>query len=106
VTRKIDCPICYGEGCLEQAVPGGRFDSRAEQWYPLEQTKKCTLCKGSGSVDAPHHPNTFNASGEYAVQKANREAKRKATNQVVAYILNSSLDELEREEVAEIKQAA
>lgn len=99
MTRKIDCPMCNGEGCLEQAVPGGRFDTRAEQWYPLEQTKECPLCKGSGSVDAPHHPNTFNDLGYYQQHKSNREAKRKAINQVVAYILRLNVEELEPEEL-------
>jgi RecJ-like exonuclease len=99
MTRKIYCPMCHGEGCLEQAVPGGCFDTRAEQWYPIEQSKECPLCKGSGSVDAPHHPNTFNGSSDYQHHKANREAKRKATNQVVAYILGLRVEELKPEEL-------
>jgi RecJ-like exonuclease len=97
MTQKIDCPMCHGEGCLEQAVPGGCFDTHAEQWYPLEQTKECPLCKGAGSVDAPHHPNTFNFTSEYALHKANREGKRKATNQVRIFLMlswmNSSVKE-------------
>lgn len=99
MTRKVDCPMCHGEGCLEECVSGRHFDERAEQWYPLEQTKECSLCKGCGSVDAPHHPNTFNDSSYYQQHKSNREAKRKATNQVVAYILGLKVEELELEEL-------
>jgi RecJ-like exonuclease len=86
---------CHGEGCLEQVVPGGRFDSRSEQWYPLEQSKKCPLCKGAGSIEKPHHENTFNTSPEYQKVKTQRAKKRGDTNKVVAYILGLPVEELE-----------
>jgi RecJ-like exonuclease len=92
---KHDCPMCHGEGCLEQIIPGGRFDHHAKQWYPLEQSKKCPLCKGSGSIERPQHANTFNTSPEYQTLKARRAKQRTDTNKVVAYILGLPVEELE-----------
>lgn len=90
---KRECLMCHGEGCLEQVVPGGRFDAHAEQWYPLEQSKKCPLCKGAGSIEKPHHENTFNASPEYQTLKTQRAKKRGDTNKVVAYLLGLRVEE-------------
>lgn len=92
---KRDCPMCHGEGYLEESVPGGRFDEHAEQWYPLEQSKKCPLCKGVGGIEKPHHENTFNTSPEYQTLKMQRAKKRGDTNKVVAYLLGLSVEELE-----------
>jgi RecJ-like exonuclease len=90
---KKDCPMCHGEGCLGQVVSSGYFDSRAEQWYPLKQSKTCPLCKGVGSIEKPHHENTFNASPEYQTLKAQRSKQRSDTNKVVAYILGLPVEE-------------
>jgi RecJ-like exonuclease len=92
---KYTCPMCHGEGCLEECVPGGRFDAHAEQWYPLEQSKKCSLCKGAGSIEKPHHENTFNTSPEYQTLKTQRAKKRSDMNKVVAYLLGLSVEEFE-----------
>jgi RecJ-like exonuclease len=89
---KRECLVCHGEGSLEQVVPGGHFDPRAEQWYPLEQSKKCSLCKGSGSIERPHHENTFNTSPEYQTLKTQRTKQRGDTNKVVAYILGLTVE--------------
>jgi RecJ-like exonuclease len=92
---KKECPMCHGEGSLEHVVAGGHFDERAEQWYPLEQSKPCPLCKGRGSIEKFHHENTFNTSPEYQILKIQRTKRRSDTNKVVAYILGLSVEELE-----------
>jgi RecJ-like exonuclease len=92
---KFTCPMCHDEGHLEECVLGGHFGERAEQWYPLEQSKKCSLCKGEGSVEKPHHENTFNTSPEYQILKTQRAKKRSDTNKVVAYLLGLGVEELE-----------
>jgi RecJ-like exonuclease len=92
---KRECLVCHGEGSLEQVVPGGHFDPRAEQWYPLEQTTICPLCKGVGSLEKPQHENTFNASPEYQTLKTQRAKRRGDTNKVVAYILGLPVKDLE-----------
>ena len=96
MSRRIDCPLCHGEGRIEESVPGGTFDQSAGTWYPLEQSRECSLCRGCGSVEAPHHENTFNATPEYAQLKQRRASKRSSTNRVVAQILGISVEELEQ----------
>jgi len=44
--RMVDCPKCNGEGCIEIAVTGGRWDSAMGQWYPDERVETCSLCEG------------------------------------------------------------
>ena len=100
MTQKIDCPLCHREGVLEQAVPGGRFDPRAEQWYPAELQRTCSLCKGTKTIDAPQHENTFNYTPDYQRIKEKRAKRRSETNQVVAHLLGCSLDELEPDKKA------
>jgi DnaJ-class molecular chaperone len=99
---KRECLLCHGEGSLEHVIAGGRFDPRAEQWYPSEETKTCPLCKGAGSIEKPQHENTFNVSTEYQTLKTQRTKRRSDTNKVVAYILGLPVEDLEPtlEEVA------
>jgi hypothetical protein len=100
MTHKIDCPLCHGEGCLEESVPGGRFDARAEQWYPAKLQRTCSLCKGTKTIDAPLHENTFNYIPSYQRIKERRAKRRNETNIVVAHLLGCSLEELEPEKKA------
>ncbi len=86
---KIDCPICHGEGYLEESVSGGYFDSQAEQWYPIEQQRECPLCRGCGTVDKPAHENVFNLTSNYQQLKNTREFRRSTTNNVILGILGS-----------------
>lgn len=88
--KPLECPMCHGEGCLEDLRPGGYFSQRSEQWYPLEESRKCPLCKGCGEVDAPSHPNTFNLTSDYQQLKERREAKRSSSNEVVLSILGKA----------------
>jgi RecJ-like exonuclease len=85
--KTIDCPVCHGEGYLEEHVSGGHFDLRAEQWYPLEQQRECPLCRGCGSVDKPTHDNLFNAMSSYHQLKSEREFRRSTKNNVILGIL-------------------
>ena len=95
--KRLECPLCHGEGFLEDVTPGGYFDLSAECWYPLEQTRKCDLCKGAGSVEAPNHENTFNGTPKYAQLKEGMRAKRSSTNAVaLTYILGVSVEDLEQ----------
>jgi hypothetical protein len=100
MTQKIDCPLCHGEGVLEETLPGGRFDARAEQWYPAELQRTCSLCKGTKTVDAPQHENTFNYTSDYQRIKDKRAKRRSETNRVVAHLLGCKVDELEPEKKA------
>jgi hypothetical protein len=100
MTHKIDCPLCHGEGYLEENVPGGRFDPRAEQWYPAELQRTCSLCKGTKIVDTPHYRNTFNYTPDYQRIKDKRAKRRSETNPVVAHLLGCSVDEPEPEKKA------
>jgi RecJ-like exonuclease len=86
---KVDCPVCHGEGYLEENVPGGRFEGRAEQWYPLEQQRQCPLCRGQRTIDKPTHDNLFNATSDYQQLKRKREFRRSTKNDVVLGILGS-----------------
>lgn len=88
--KKIDCPMCHGEGCLEDVKPGGYFNSRSEQWYPLEESKECPCCKGTGTIDKPHHDNTFNLTSNYQQLKETRETKRTRANEVVLQLLGKA----------------
>jgi RecJ-like exonuclease len=88
--KPLECPMCHGEGCLEDYRAGGYFSSRDEQWYPLEQSKECPCCNGTGSIDKPHHENTFNLTPDYQQLKDRREAKRSATNEVVLSFLGKA----------------
>jgi RecJ-like exonuclease len=88
--KTIECPMCHGEGFMEEVRPGGYFSSREEQWYPLEQSSECPCCKGTGSVNKPHHDNTFNLTPDYQHLKDHREAKRSATNEVVLSFLGKA----------------
>jgi RecJ-like exonuclease len=88
--KKIDCPMCHGEGYLEDLRPGGYFNQRSEQWYPLEEAKECPLCNGTREIEAPAHPNTFNVTSHYQQLKERREAKRSTTNQVVLSFLGKA----------------
>jgi RecJ-like exonuclease len=81
--NSIECPMCHCEGCLEEVRPGGYFSQRSEQWYPLEESKECPCCNGTGSIDKPHHDNTFNLTSDYQQLKEQREAKRSATSDVL-----------------------
>lgn len=47
----LDCPLCHGEGSLEEVIPGGYFDASAECWYPLEHLVECPECGGCGSLE-------------------------------------------------------
>jgi RecJ-like exonuclease len=85
-----ECPMCHGEGFLEEVRPGGYFSSREEQWYPLEQTSECPCCNGTGSVSKPQHENVFNLTPHYQQLKDRREAKRHSTNDVVLSILGKA----------------
>jgi hypothetical protein len=87
MTQKVDCPMCHGEGSFEECVPGGRFDQRAEQWYPLEQTKTCPLCKGLRTVDKPVHDNLFNLTPDYQQRKQQKTFRRSRRNDIVLSIL-------------------
>lgn len=44
------CRDCYGEGHYLVEVPGGRFDSHMQQWYPHEELEPCSRCFGSGEI--------------------------------------------------------
>jgi RecJ-like exonuclease len=88
--KPLECPMCHGEGCLEEYRAGGYFSSREEQWYPLEKSKECPCCNGTGSVDKPYHDNTFNLTANYQQLKTTREAKRSATNEVVLSFLGKA----------------
>jgi hypothetical protein len=87
MTQKIDCPLCHGEGYLEETVPGGRFDTRAEQWYPAEQQKECALCRGQRTIDKPTHDNLFNLTSDYQQRKQQRAFRRSTKNDIVLSIL-------------------
>ncbi len=100
MTHKIDCPLCHGEGFLEETLPGGHFDQRAEQWYPAELQRTCSMCKGNKTIEAPHHENTFNFTPDYQRIKEKRAKRRSETNIVVAHLLGCSVDELEPEKKA------
>jgi hypothetical protein len=100
MTQKVDCPLCHGEGVLEKSVSGGHFDTRAEQWYPAELQRTCSLCKGTTTVDAPQHENTFNYTPDYQRIKEKRAKRRSETNLVVAHLLGCKVDELELEKKA------
>jgi hypothetical protein len=100
MTHKIDCPLCKGEGVFEDNIPGGRFDARAEQWYPTALQHTCSLCKGAKTIDAPQHENTFNYKPEYQRIKDKRAKRRSDTNKVVTYLLGCTVDELEPEKKA------
>jgi predicted nucleic acid-binding Zn ribbon protein len=89
MTQKIDCPSCHGEGYLEENVAGGHFDTRAEQWYPLEQQRECPLCRGKCTIDKPTHDNLFNITSDYQQLKSKREFRRSTRNDVVLGILGS-----------------
>ena len=49
--RETSCPECFGEGYILVDVPGGRFDSAMEQWYPDEDTQMCDYCQGAGYIE-------------------------------------------------------
>jgi RecJ-like exonuclease len=87
--KTIDCPVCKGEGYLEETLPGGRFDKRAEQWYPVEQQRECPLCRGRRTIDKPTHDNLFNLTSDYQQLKSKREFRRSTKNDVVLGILGS-----------------
>jgi RecJ-like exonuclease len=92
--QTIDCPMCHGEGYIEEYKSGGYFSSSSEQWYPLEESKECPACHGCGSVDTdqhrPLHLNTFNTQANYQILKTEREAKRHSVNDVVVSILKAA----------------
>lgn len=88
--KSIECPMCHGEGFIEEVRAGGYFDSRAEQWYPLEQTSECPCCNGIGSVNKPQHENVFNFTPDYQQLKERREAKRSSTNEIVLHLLDKA----------------
>lgn len=87
--QKIDCPLCHGEGYLEENILGGCFDLRAEQWYPDEQQRECPLCRGQRTLDKPTHDNLFNLTSDYQQLKSKREFRRSTKNDVVLGILGS-----------------
>lgn len=88
--KPLECPMCHGEGFLEEYKPGGYFDRRAEQWYPLEQSRECPLCNGNGHLDKHNHHYTFNLTGDYQQLKELHETKRTSTNEVVLRILGKA----------------
>jgi RecJ-like exonuclease len=88
--KQVECPMCHGEGFIEEYKPGGYFSSRDEQWYPLEQTSECPCCNRTGSVSKPQHENVFNLTSDYQQLKTTREARRSATNQVVLGFLGKA----------------
>jgi len=100
--------MCHGEGSLEESLPGGYFDQSAETFYPLEQSRECSLCKGVGSIETPHHPNTFNLTPEYAQLKETRQSKRSSKNAVaLAYILDIPVNQVEQDQTEQnLKRAA
>jgi hypothetical protein len=85
--KTIDCPVCYGEGYLENAVPGGRFDPRSEQWYPAEQQRECPLCRGQCTIGKSTHDNLFNLTSDYQQLKSKRKFRRSTKNDVALGIL-------------------
>jgi hypothetical protein len=87
MTQKVDCPLCHGEGYLEESVPGGRFDVRAEQWYPAEQQRECSLCRGGRTIDKPVHKNLFNLTSDYQQRKQQKAFRRSTKNEIVLNIL-------------------
>jgi hypothetical protein len=90
MTHKVNCPMCQGEGYLEETLPGGRFDSHAEQWYPAEQQRECPLCRGQRTIDKPSHDNLFNLTSDYQQLKSKREFRRSTRNDVVLSILGKA----------------
>jgi RecJ-like exonuclease len=86
----LECPMCNGEGFIDDLRPGGYFSRSEQQWYPLEESKPCPACRGTGHIEAPRHPNTFNQTVDYQQIKLQREAKRSATNDVVIQIFSKA----------------
>ena len=43
----VTCPECDGEGTIEVAIPGGRWDRAMGQYYPAERTETCERCDGA-----------------------------------------------------------
>jgi hypothetical protein len=87
---KRDCAGCGGEGCITETVSGGRFDSRAEQWYPDEETRVCPECNGEKTIERPQHDNLFNLTPTYQQQKLRREYSRSTKNTVILALLRAA----------------
>ena len=96
--QKQDCPMCQGEGRIEESVMGGYYNTHSQSFEPLIQERECSLCRGCGTVDYPAHENTFNHTPEYSQLKQARAGKRSSTNKVVAQILGLTVEELETQE--------
>ena len=86
----LECPMCNGEGFIADLKPGGYFSTSNEQWYPLEESKPCPACRGTGTINKPQHQNVFNVSPDYQLLKTNRETKRHSVNDVVINILKAA----------------
>lgn len=86
----IDCPMCQGEGYIDDLKPGGYFSRTDEQWYPLEESKPCPACKGTGNINKPQHENIFNLTPNYHLLKTEREAQRHSINDVVIQIFSKA----------------
>lgn len=52
MTAVVECPDCQGEGVVDQAVRGGRWDAGMRQWYPACVTVSCSTCSGEGEITA------------------------------------------------------
>jgi hypothetical protein len=86
---KRECDECGGEGCVTETVSGGRFDSRAEQWYPEEETRVCPECHGEKTLEHPQHANLFNTT-PHQQRKLKREHTRGQRNTVVLAMLRAT----------------
>jgi hypothetical protein len=84
------CSECGGEGCITETVSGGRFDSRAEQWYPDETTRVCPECNGTKTLERPQHANLFNTTPLYQQRRIKREYTRSTKNTVILAMLRAA----------------
>ena len=96
--EKQDCPLCHGEGRLEESVQGGYYSTHTQSFEPLIQERECSLCHGCGTVDRPTHPNIANGTPSFVILSERRKSMRSSTNKVVAQILGLTVKELEAED--------
>lgn len=45
------CSACDGTGITTYEIPGGKFDTHAEQWYPRWGSYTCETCGGTGRTE-------------------------------------------------------
>lgn len=46
-----ECSLCHGTGEIHAREPGGRYDDRWGNYYPVEHTHECPRCMGWGHTD-------------------------------------------------------